>query len=79
MQHDGIRRGCCASTYFVVVVVVVVAAAVAAAIGFVVVKCIYSFAFVLGYSYVSDGFLIGTRAVFNQHVNKQLLNLTELL
>jgi len=46
---------------------------------FVVVKCVYSFVSVLVYSYVSDGFVIGTRAVFIQHVNKQLLNLPELL
>lgn len=75
MQHDGITRGCCASTYFVVVVIFVAAAAIV----FVVVKCVYSFLFVLVYSYVSDSFVIGTRTVFNQHVNKQLLNTTELL
>jgi hypothetical protein len=81
MQHDGITSGCCASTYFVVVLVFVIFVAVAAAtaIVFVVVKCVYSFVFVLVYSYVSDGFLIGTRAVFIQQVNKQLLNLAELL
>ena len=62
-------------TYFVVAVIVVAAAA---AFVLVVVKCVYSFVFVLVYLYVSAGFVIGTRDVFNQHVNKQFLNLNEL-
>ena len=61
---------CCGCFFFFVA---------AAAAVFVVVKCVYSFVFVLVYSYVSDGFVIGTRAVFNQYVNTQLLNITELL
>jgi hypothetical protein len=65
MQHDGITRGCC------VVAVVTVAAA---AFVIVVVKCVYSFMFVLVCSYVFAGFVSDNRAVFNQHVNKQLLN-----
>jgi hypothetical protein len=68
-QHDGITRGCC-------VVAVVTVAAAAAAFVIAVVKCVCSFVFVLVCLYVSAGFVSGTRTVFNQHVNKQLLNLT---
>jgi hypothetical protein len=71
MQHDGITRGCR------VVVVVVTTAVVAFVIA--VVERVYSFVFVLVCLYVSAGFVSGTRTGFNQHVNKQLFNLNELL